>query len=177
MATHNHLTALSGNAFLEVIATDPGAPVPDQPRWFGLDNPDRQTNLQLKPVLTTWVVATNDLDLALEAAHHSGIDAGVPVALTRGDLRWRLGLRADGSLACDGVFPILIEWPLSVNPVNQMQDQGIRLDQLNLMHPDPEFLLKALSAIGVAELVSVTAGPCALSAQLHVSDNIFNLDT
>lgn len=174
MATHNHLSALSENSFLEVIATDPSAPSSDRARWFALDNPSHQADLEKKPALTTWVVATNDLDLALDAARSAGVDAGVPVDLTRGDLTWRLGLRADGSLACGGVFPILIEWPDHMNPVNQMQDQGIRLDRLTLKHPDPDFLQQALQAIGVADLASIVSSPAGLSAQLHVGNTYFN---
>lgn len=177
MATHNHLTALSEHSFLEVIAKDPTAPSPDHPRWFALDNSEHQANLETKPVLTTWVVAINNLDSALEAAQCVGVDAGVSVELTRGDLHWRLGLRRDGSLACGGVFPILIEWPAHMNPVQQMTDQGMRLDQLMLTHPDADFLRQALRAIGAADLVTVSAGPAALNAQLHVADNIFHLDT
>ena len=178
MATHNHLSALSDNSFFEVIATDPSAPPsPDHPRWFALDNPEHQANMDKNPVLTTWVVATSDLDSALEAARLAGVDAGVPVELTRGNLSWRLGLRDDGSLACGGVFPILIEWPPNVNPVHQMTDQGMRLDQLTLTHPDPVFLHQALQAIGAADLVTVSTGSTALNAQLHVANHIFHLNT
>lgn len=177
MGTHNHLSALSDNSFLEIIAIDPTAPIPDHPRWFAMDNPDNQARMDKNPVLATWVVATSDLDSALEAARLAGVDAGVPVELTRGDLRWRLGLRRDGALACGGVFPILIEWPTHVNPVHQMTDHGMCLDHLTLMYPDPEFLHQALQAIGAADLVAVSAGPEALSAQLHVANDIFHLDS
>ncbi|MFK7855710.1 MAG: VOC family protein [Granulosicoccus sp.] len=176
MATHNHLSALSDNSFIEVIACDPAAAEPDRARWFALDDAQHQARLAKKPMLTTWVVATDNLDLALQEAQRSGIDAGVPVELTRGNLNWRIGLRDDGSLACDGVFPILIEWPEQINPVRQMKDQGIRLDKLSLKHPKPEFLHNALSALNAADLVTINAGPAALSAQLHVANKTFQFD-
>jgi len=176
MATHNHLSALSDNSFIEVIACDPTAAEPDRARWFALDDAQHQARLAKKPVLTTWVVATDNLDSALQVAQRSGIDAGVPVELTRGNLNWRIGLRDDGSLACDGVFPILIEWPEGMNPVQQMKDQGIRLDELSLKHPRPEFLHNALSALNVADLITINAGPAALSAKLHVANKIFQFD-
>lgn len=175
MATHNHLSALSDNSFIEVIACDPAAAQPDRARWFALDDTQYQARLAKKPALGTWVVATDNLDLALQVARESGIDAGVPVELTRGNLNWRIGLRDNGSLACGGVFPILIEWPEQINPVRQMKDQGIRLDKLSLRHPEPEFLRNALSALNVSDLVTINAGPAALSAQLHVANKTFQL--
>lgn len=37
--THNRCLGLEGGVYLEVIAVDPQAPPPPQPRWFGLDDP------------------------------------------------------------------------------------------------------------------------------------------
>lgn len=176
MGTHNHLTALSTNQFLEVIAVNPDAPAPAGKRWFSLDDELQQSRLQISPRLATWVVATNNLDSALLAVKALGVDPGNPIAVTRGNLQWRLAVRPDGSLVYDGVFPILIEWPAGVNPVEQMQDQGVRFDCLEITHPESEQVARALNALGIASLASVSQGPASLSATLRVGNRSFILN-
>lgn len=175
MATHNHLSALSEDSFLEIIATDPAAQPVSRVRWFRLDELPFRQRLAASPLLTTWVVATSDLQGSLAAAAKMGVDAGVPVTLTRGDLQWQLGLRADGTLACDGAFPILIQWPQSINPVARMLDQGLRLKRLALHYPEPDKLRAALAAIGADHLVRISAGEAAISADFQVANKEFQL--
>ena len=140
MATHNHLSALSSSSFLEIIAADKQAGEPKRARWFNLDNEPFLKKLQSAPRLTTWVAGTSNLRASLKAAKQAGVDAGSPVQLTRGNLQWQIGLRDDGSLALDGAFPVLIQWPKEINPVNQMLDQGLRLNKLTIRHPDKQAL-------------------------------------
>lgn len=125
--------------------------------------------------MTTWVANTSNLDAALQVAADAGIDAGEPVSLSRGNLNWRLALKSDGSLACRGLFPILIEWPEGINPVKQMQDQGIRLDQLILTYPDAGFLQTVLQSMGFSEFVTVKPGEAAIQAELHSDTRSFQL--
>ena len=176
MGTHNHLSALAEDHFLEVIAIDPAARMPDRARWFNLDDKQDQKRLAVSPTLATWVVATENLDVSLEAVRQLGIDPGVPVELTRGDLHWRLALKENGALAYDGIFPILIEWPAGVNPVSQMQDQGIRLENLVASHPQAALLSKALERLGLAELISIREGAPSLTAYLNVDEHRFFLN-
>ncbi|MFT6308035.1 MAG: hypothetical protein ACI9JP_003772 [Granulosicoccus sp.] len=176
MGTHNHLTALAEDQFLEVIAIDPVARTPDRARWFNLDDERHQARLAADPALTTWVAATENLDESLEAVRRLGIDPGIPVNLTRGDLHWRLALKEDGSLAYDGTFPILIEWPPEVNPVSKMQDQGIRLENLVALHPQAALLSKALERLGLAGLINIQEGAPSLSANLNVNEHHFSLN-
>lgn len=175
MGTHNHLTALTEIQFLEVIAIDPAARRPDRARWFNLDNEQHKQKLSAAPALTTWVAATRNLHESLETLRRLGIDAGVPVALTRGGLSWRLALNENGSLAYDGIFPILIEWPADVNPVSQMQDQGIRLENLVAFHPQAALLNEALERLGLAKAVSIGQGAPSLAANLNVNGHQFSL--
>lgn len=175
MGTHNHLTALSEDQFLEIIAIDPSASVPDRSRWFNLDNKQHKAKIEKAPTLTTWVAATDNLDESLEAIRKLGIDPGVPVDLTRGELRWRLALKENGSLAYDGVFPILIEWPPEVNPVSQMRDQGIRLEKLVASHPQAALLIEAFERLGLARLISIQEGMPSLTADLTVNEHRFTL--
>ena len=175
MATHNHLTALSTDTFLEIIAIDPQAEPVSRARWFELDDPARGQSLNKGPALRTWVARTNDLGRAMQAAIDAGIDPGVPVELSRGNLNWRLALRTDGSLALGGLFPILIQWPEGVNPVDQMQDQGVRLDQLMLGCADAALLQNALLAIGAADLVTVMSENTGMMANMHAGARQFQL--
>lgn len=173
MATHNHLTALSDDSFLEIIATDPQAPEALRTRWFELDNARYKKRLKVAPQLTTWVAGCTDLDAALDIARVAGIDAGESVTLTRGDLAWQIGLRTDGTLAYDGVFPILIQWPAEVNPVSRMQDQGLRLNKLHLQHPQADSIMFALQAIGADDLVDLIQGDATLRAEMSVGGHHF----
>lgn len=186
MGTHNHLSALSQNAFLEIIAIDPAADADantntdatsalaaGRKRWFMLDDADHQARLTDAPQLTTWVVATRDLDAALDVVRAAGIDPGEAVTQTRGDLQWRLALRPDGSLACGGIFPILIEWPEGINPVASMQDQQLRLEALQLEHPEAERVRSVMEALGIDELASVTTGAASMHATMTVGDSRF----
>ena len=175
MGTHNHLTALSKNEFLEIIATDPTAATPSRKRWFNLDNEDFQSRLKVSPCLTTWVLGTRDLEAALAAVRSAGIDAGQPIEQTRDDLRWNIAIRDDGTLACDGVFPILIQWPESVNPVGRMQDQGLRLTKVRLRHPRAAQIRKALSAIGLDHPVDLDTGDAAVHAEICIGKRNFQL--
>ena len=72
MGTHNHLTALGRDSFLEVIAVDPAAEPPARPRWFALDDPARRTSLEARPRLLTWVAATGDIEASLALASAAG---------------------------------------------------------------------------------------------------------
>jgi hypothetical protein len=175
MGTHNHLGALSVDSFLEIIAIDPEAPALPRKRWFALDDPVRQAVLLKTPVLATWVVATNNLESAIAAARDAGVDPGQPRSLVRGDLNWRLSVRDDGSLACDGVFPIIIQWPEGVNAVSRMQDSQLRIQSLSLSYPDPAWLHSVLSSIGAAELAAVSEGSPRVSARLARGKQIIEL--
>ena len=176
MGTHNHLTALSKDQFLEVISIDPEASEPTIARWFNLDDPQHRAKIALEPNLTTWVAATHNLDATLQAVRQLGIDPGTPVDLTRGELHWRLALMQDGTLAYDGIFPILIEWPAEMNPVSGMQDQGIRLECLIAAHPQATLLNTALAHLGLSEQCVVELGAPQLNANLCVNERRFSLN-
>lgn len=175
MSTHNRLSALSDDSFFEIIAIDPNVPPVPHARWFDLDSPGFQQYLKQSPALATWVVATDNLDAALIAARKAGIDAGESIASSRGELHWNIAVRADGTLACGGAFPILIQWPTGINPVNSMQDQGLRLKSLCVQHPDSDKLRNALTAIGAGHCVEVSEGPVLLKAQMSAEGRQFDL--
>jgi hypothetical protein len=157
MGTHNCLTRIGDDVFLEIIAIDPEAEAPGRPRWFGLDDPARQQQLAERPRLIAWVAGTHDIESALRAAP---IDLGSPVEMTRGDLAWRIGIRDDGAVPEGGVLPCLIQWPTGPHPSRNMADLGLRLESLRLGHPDPDRIRAALGSIdgaGLAELAAAAA--------------------
>jgi hypothetical protein len=155
MGTHNHLTALGPDSFLEVIAIDPAAEPPARPRWFALDDPARRTSLEARPRLLTWVAATGDIEANLAGARAAGAEIGRAVEMTRGELTWLISIRDDGGLPEAGTLPVLIQWPGGVHPAGQMTDLGLRLDTLELRHPNPANLDTVLRAIGADHLVAI----------------------
>lgn len=150
MGTWNRLAGLGPGEYLELIAIDPSAAPPGRPRWFGLDHfagPAR-------PV--AWVVRVPDLDAALARAQAG---AGRPMDLARGDLRWRMAVPDDGMLPFDGLFPALIEWQGAAHPADQLPDRGLRLAELELVHPQAEGLRSALAGVIADPRLSVVTGP------------------
>jgi len=160
MGTHNHLTALGPDRFLEVIAIDPAAEPPGRPRWFALDDPVQQTRLDRSPRLLTWVAGTEDIEASLARARAAGANLGRPVEMTRGALTWLISIRDDGALPEGGILPALIQWsrhahPGGLHPAADMTDQGLRLETLEVRHPEPAKLDAILRAIGADPLVEI----------------------
>ena len=137
MGTHNRLLSLGPDEYLEVIARDPAAPDPDRARWFALDH------FVGAPRLTHWICRTDDLAAALAQAPAG---AGRPIALTRGDLRWRMAVPDDGRLPFDGGHPALIAWD-GPHPAPRLPDMGCRLAWLEVGHPKAEALRGVLAAL------------------------------
>ena len=134
MGTHNRLLGL-GDVYLEVIAVNPVATGPTHPRWFDLDN------FEGAPRLTNWICRTDDLSCAI-ATSPDGV--GVPVALTRADLRWQMAVPADGKLPFGNAYPALIQWDGSAHPAARLEDVGCRLRHFEIIHPDAVALNGAL---------------------------------
>ena len=157
MGTHNRLLALDGGAYLEAIAVDPEAPAPGRPRWFDLDRFEGQ------PRLSNWVVRVDDLDAALDAFP----EAGEPLALERGGLRWRMAVPADGVLPFDGCFPALIQW--ETDPP-ALPASGLTLDRLELHHPQADALRARLADLIDDPRIAVARGGPALVAGIGAPD-------
>lgn len=153
--THNVLLGLEDGLYLEVIAVDPSAQPPDYPRWFGLDR------FRGEPRITNWICRTNDLAALVERQP----DAGQPVALTRGDLRWRMAVPADGVLPFCGAFPALIEWSGAAHPAQRLDASGCRLVRLTIRHPDANALQSMLVAGFSDDRVVIEAGEPAFCAE------------
>ena len=134
--THNRLLGLEDGLYLEVIAADPDAPAPDRPRWFDLDR------VSGAPRLSNWICRCEDMAALLAALPP---DAGRPVALTRGDLRWDMSVPKDGILPFDNLHPALIQWRCAQHPAQMLAPSGCRLRRLTLQHPEAEALQTRLA--------------------------------
>ncbi len=132
--THNRLLRL-GDVYLEVISINPAAPSPKQPRWFDLDN------LQGPPRLANWIVRSDDLEADFSAAPKG---MGEIVALSRGDLRWRITKSADGKQPFDNAYPAILQWH-GAKAVDLLPDSGCRLLGFEINHPLAAQLNQALA--------------------------------
>jgi hypothetical protein len=173
MSTHNRLLRLDGGAYLEVIAIDPDAPPPGQPRWFALDDLAMRARLAELPRLIHWVARTDDIDAALAACP---IEIGAPTELARGDLRWKFALSADGSMPLDGVAPHLIQWLAGQYPSDRLPDAGCALLGLEAMGHEPAQLQAALASLGLADAVRIDAGEPQLRAHISTPNGLRVLD-
>ncbi|MEM8536950.1 MAG: VOC family protein [Pseudomonadota bacterium] len=155
--THNRLLGLEDGLYLEVIAIDPQAPAPSYPRWFDLDR------FSGPPALTHWICRTGDI-----AGFVSGLpEAGIPVALSRGDLRWQMSVPPGGALPYDNRFPPVIEWATSDHPAARLPASGCRLKRLIVQHPDAKSLERDLTPYFFDERLQFETGMSALRAEFE----------
>ncbi|MGJ5620296.1 VOC family protein [Sulfitobacter sp. MF3-043] len=153
--THNTLLGLANGLYLEAIAINPDALVPDRPRWFDLDR------FHGVPRLTNWICRCDDLDATL-AALPDGF--GDPVSLRRGDLRWRMAVPASGILPYDNCAPALIEWEGTAHPAALLAQSECRLTQVHVSHPDAVALSEMLKPHLSDERIRYSTGPAGLTA-------------
>lgn len=162
MGTHNRLLKLGPRIYLELIAIDPEAPAPGQPRWFDLDNPQVQARAAQAPFLLAWVAATGDIYGAVNRVPALGEIA----AFTRGAYAWKFALPDSGRLNFDGVLPAVIEWN-SEHPAAALPDSGCELVALELAHPAAASIVPLFRALKLMGPVELKAGPRALAARLR----------
>ena len=159
MGTHNRLLSLGPGEYLEVIAIDPAAPPPPQPRWFALDDfagpPRPRAWIARAETAQELVQMAAPLDAALALAP-PGI--GRPMDFARGDLRWLMAVPESGWLPYGGVFPALIGWHGAAHPADALPDHGIRLRRLVISHPDAGALRAALAPLITDERLVITLG-------------------
>lgn len=162
MGTHNRLLSLGGGEYLEVIAIDPAAEGPGRPRWFALDG------FAGAPRARAWILRCDDLEAALARAP---VGSGVPMAFRRDALTWRMAVPDSGVLPFDGVFPALIEWGAGVaHPAGRLQDRGVRLAGVTLVHPQAAALRTALAGVVNEHRLRVEAGAPAIIATFDTPD-------
>jgi len=133
--THNRLIGLDDGLYLEAIAIDPDATPPTYPRWFDLD---RFTGAAR---LANWICRTSDLKTVLDGIAQN---AGVPVAMERGDLRWLMAVPETGILPMEGAFPAVLQWQVPTPPGERLASSGCRLVHLDVAHPEAHSLAEIL---------------------------------
>ncbi len=156
MGTHNHLVQLGNDIFLEVIAINPDIDPPQEPRWYGLDDPFVRQQIEKQPTLLTWVVNTQNIK---EFVHGASVSFGKPELIHRGELSWYFGIPDDGRLLAGGMLPYVIEWPTDSHPAANMMDAGCRLQRLEIHHPFPGWLQSVLESVNASDLVEVHVLP------------------
>lgn len=156
--THNALMSLGEGEYLEVIAVDPAAPMLPYPRWFDLDR------FRGAPRISNWILRSDDLEGALDQV---GPGAGQPVALARGDYRWRMAVPASGILPFDNIHPALMSWD-GPHPTSALPDPGARLSRLEVSHPEADRLQATLPFAD--ERVRFVTGPAGLRATIQTPD-------
>jgi hypothetical protein len=158
--THNTLLGLEDGLYLEAIAINPAAPLPERPRWFDLDRFSGQARL------TNWICRCDDLDATLAALPEG---YGAPVSLQRGDLRWRMAVPVDGVLPFDNCAPALIEWEGDAHPAARLTASGARLAKLTVTHPDADALRRILAPHLSDARVNFETGPAGLEVRFEVA--------
>ena len=153
--THNTLLGLEDGLYLEAIAIDPDAPKPDRARWFDLDR------FAGAPRLTNWICRTNDLDAVL---HNLPEEMGAPVALQRGDLRWRMAVPQSGILPFDNRAPALIQWQVASHPATRLAPTGVSLRRLTVQHPQADHLAAMLRGKLMDDRIALLIGESGMEA-------------
>lgn len=169
MSTHNCVMQAGAESFLELLAIDPDAPPPGRARWFSMDDPRTITCLAERPRALCWVVGTDDLDAVVAA---SPVDLGEVVHFTRGDRWWRLTVPNDGHLPWGGLLPAFIEWSPGPHPSTGQQDLGVRLEKIQISHPNIAACRGVFETLNIAHLADVQEGTEALSFKLIGANGI-----
>ena len=155
--THNMLLGLEDGLYLEAIAIDPQAPKPAYPRWFDLDR------FSGAPRIGNWICRSDDLSEVVAALPQ----AGTPVALSRGDVRWSMAVPDSGQLPFDNRFPALMQWHSSPTPAQMLAPSGCRLTRLVVRHPQATRLQAEVSPYLSDPRVVYETGPAGFSAEFE----------
>ena len=172
LGTHNAIFPLKGEAYVELIARDPDAAQPSQPRPFGLDTLDRAR-------LVTWAVRSRAIEIDIEHAHQAGLEFSPIIAMSRRpssgeQLEWKLSLPTRTS--ADGLIPFVIDWGDTPHPAASPTSNGNapELGDFSASHPEPDSIRSALESLG-AEL-NVEQGPqSALTAEIRTREEVLVL--
>jgi hypothetical protein len=156
MGTHNRFARLGDDVYLEVIAVEPGVTRPRHRRWFGLDDGEAvMRDWQAGRRLRAYVARCPDLAQTIGGRTPL---FGTPMEISRGDRRWRFGVRRDGALPGNGDLPSLIDWGARGTPAPTMPDLGLRLASLVVETPKPDSVCATLEAIGMATKPDIRKG-------------------
>lgn len=154
MGTHNKRVKLGPECYLEIIAINPDAPPPPGPRWFGFDKMEAIISDWSKGVrLKGWVARTNNIDEILRTHGH-----------LLGEKKWLdhhfyFSVLPDGALPMGGILPSIIDIGDDLPTATSLVDQGLRLIEFVLEHPDPARIIALYKEIGIISPPKVIEGP------------------
>ncbi|WP_371226533.1 VOC family protein [Roseovarius sp. 2305UL8-3] len=152
--THNALLGLEDGLYLEVISIDPAAPKPAYPRWFDLDRFSGAARIG------NWICRSDDIAATVAKLPQ----AGIPVPLSRGSVRWTMAVPPNGQLPYDNCFPALMQWQSSPIPADVLPTSGCRLMRLVIRHPQASQLQSELAACLRDPRLNYEAGPVGITA-------------
>jgi len=157
--THNALMSLGRERYLEILAPDPNAPSAGRANvagraLFGMGvgagaDASASDAANAIPRLTTWMMHSRTIDPLLTAAMNAGVDLGRVTAGSRmradgTEISWEIAIPPARPL--DGCVPWLIDWGWSEHP-SIAAPHGARLDWMEIVHPEPERVRRALDAV------------------------------
>lgn len=147
--THNALVALAAEVYLEIIAPDPGLPVPARGIAFRAGEAER-------PRLVTWALRSRAIEATSRAA---GLGCVSSARRERSDgvlLEWQL---SDPYVdRCGGVVPFLIDWGDTPHPAGSAPAAG-ELVGLRLEHPSPGSVRETLRLLELVLEVTAASEP------------------
>ena len=157
--TRNAVLGLGRRSYLEILAPDPAQ--------AAVATPAARLSKLAGPILHTVAVATDRLDRVAVKLERAGLPHAGVIPMSRrlptGRLvRWRLLIPAGH--AYGPLVPFFIDWGDSPHPADDADD-GCRLTQLSLTHPEAWSLRPLLEKLDVE--VDVQAGEAAITAQLE----------
>ena len=165
MGTHNCVSRMSPDTYLELITVNPRGMKPIRPRWFGLDTLPADAALRAHTI----VLRSNHIYEDITKAKEVGVDLGTPMALRRDTLSWKFAVRDDGHMPLDGTAPMLMQWDRpKPHPAGNMMDQHIPLIAITQSSPHADTLSKLYDALGWRDLTLIE-GPPLLSFTLDIN--------
>lgn len=159
--TRNALLALGRERYLEILAPDPEAAPAGRANAAGraLFGLSEGMDPSAPPRLSAWMLRTRTIDNLLAAALRAGCDLGRVAAGSRlradgSELSWQIA--APPARVLGGTVPWLIDWGWSEHPAADLP-MGVRLDWLEIAHPEPERVRAVLEALNCGG-IEVRAG-------------------
>lgn len=165
--THNALVSLGPTCYLEVIASDPGPPMPDRGIGFGVGG-------LTEPRLVSWALRHRAIEAAAEQADLGAVEPGRRERADGTVLSWRL--TDPYAERMEGVIPFLIDWGDTPHPASSAPAAG-RLVGLRLEHPSPARVLERLGLLEVdlTDVDVVRAARPAIVARIETPGGVVEL--
>lgn len=150
--THNALLSLGPGVYLEIVARDPGLPLPKRGAWVDLAEGEESC-------LLTWVYRCADIEALKAVADKQGMGIGSVQSGRRSnpdgtEVCWTL--TDPYAMPMNGAIPFLINWGETLHPSTQVPLAG-QLEAIEVRHPEADRVRRHLALLG-AETIAVRGG-------------------